>query len=101
MKKKFQNIFGYGGVIHLYMKVRGYPNLMGSWGVRKNKKLLKNSVKVFSSFKKVLHEKKNFKIFWVASLRSRPQTAHVGVLGSEGCMFRLWVSLVFVIFGPK
>jgi flavoprotein len=44
------------------MKVRGYPNLMGSWGVRKNKKLLKNSVKVFSSFKKVLHEKK-IKIF--------------------------------------
>jgi len=35
MKKKFQNIFGYGGVIHLYMKVRGYPNLMGSWGGEK------------------------------------------------------------------
>jgi hypothetical protein len=38
---------------------------MGSWGVRKNKKLLKNSVKVFSSFKKVLHEKKISKYFWI------------------------------------
>jgi hypothetical protein len=36
MKKKFQNIFGYGGVIHLYMKVRVTQiSWVHGWGEKK------------------------------------------------------------------